>query len=264
MSNFLKRILSGVVYVVIFITAILFSEVSYYALMVLFAVGCIVEFSKLIKYKNIISYALLPIFIYFFVQGFSEKLILFLLVITLLSSLRLIINLYRKESNYPKIKIEKLDATIRYIIFPFYFLVLLPFIDNEYTPFIIIAILILIWVSDSFAFLVGKNLGKTKLFESISPKKTIEGFVGGFLFSVIASYIIAINTSLFSITDWIIIGVIVSVFGMFGDLVESKFKRQANVKDSGKIMPGHGGLLDRLDSVLFVAPFVYLYIHYII
>ena len=127
-----------------------------------------------------------------------------------------------------------------------------------------ISILVLIWVNDSFAFIVGKNFGKTKLFVTVSPKKTVEGFIGGFAFSLIAAYFISTLNKDFSLTNWFIIAAIVSIIGTIGDLVESKLKRQANIKDSGTIMPGHGGILDRLDSLLFAAPFVYLYINFII
>ena len=155
---------------------------------------------------------------------------------------------------------------IRYLILPFSFLIATPFVFGTYQPKIVISILIFIWVNDSFAYLVGKNFGKRKLFERVSPKKTIEGFIGGWAFSLIAAYFISNQHSELNITlvDWMIIASILSVFGTIGDLIESKFKRQANIKDSGNIMPGHGGLLDRLDSLFFAAPFVYLYLHYII
>ena len=126
--------------------------------------------------------------------------------------------------------------------------------------------LIFIWVNDSFAYLVGKNFGKTKLFESVSPKKTIEGFLGGLIFSLIAAYFITHqhDNPRITLLDWMIIAAILSILGTIGDLIESKFKRQANSKDSGNIMPGHGGMLDRLDSLFFAAPFVYLYLYFII
>ena len=104
----------------------------------------------------------------------------------------------------------------------------------------------MVWVNDSFAYLVGKNFGRQKLFPSISPKKTVEGFLGGLFFSCIASYFIATFTDTLNFTSWLILSIIISVFGTIGDLIESKFKRQAKVKDSGAIMPGHGGLLDQI------------------
>ena len=161
---------------------------------------------------------------------------------------------------------QRLFLQLIYLIFPFYFLISIPFIFGEYESEILICTLIFIWVNDSFAFIVGKNLGKRKLFKSVSPKKTIEGFIGGLVFSILAACIISnqSNNSNIDLLDWIIIAIILSVFGTIGDLIESKFKRQANIKDSGSIMPGHGGLLDRLDSLFFAAPFVYLYLYFII
>ena len=119
---------------------------------------------------------------------------------------------------------------------------------------------------DTGAYFSGKFLGKHKLMPSVSPKKTIEGFVGGLIFTVGSAFIInnIHQDPNITIIDWIFIAIIVSVIGTLGDLIESKFKRQANIKDSGNIMPGHGGLLDRLDSLFFAAPFVYLYLYFII
>lgn len=119
---------------------------------------------------------------------------------------------------------------------------------------------IMIWSNDSFAYVVGKSLGKHKLFESISPKKTIEGFVGGLAFSVISAFVLEHYFGILSISVWVLMSIIVSVFGTLGDLVQSKFKRRADVKDSGTIMPGHGGIFDRMDSMLFSSTFVYLFL----
>ena len=112
-----------------------------------------------------------------------------------------------------------------------------------------------------FGFIVSLllSIGKTKLLERISPKKTIEGFFGGLSFTIVAGYLIAEYYIEGATEIWIVISFIVGIFGTIGDLIESKFKRIAGVKDSGKIMPGHGGVLDRLDSVIFVAPFVFLF-----
>ena len=117
----------------------------------------------------------------------------------------------------------------------------------------------MIWCNDTFAYICGKLLGKHKLYEKISPKKTIEGFIGGVIFTQIAALIIYYNTQLnASLLFWLVLAFVVSLMGTIGDLIESKYKRQAGVKDSGAIMPGHGGILDRLDSIIFAAPFLFL------
>ena len=153
-----------------------------------------------------------------------------------------------------------------YITLPFLFIVKISFGTNSYNPKIIIGLFVLIWTNDTFAYLVGKSMGKHKLFERVSPKKTIEGFLGGMVFAAFAGFLIsklyiqpnpAFSSK--SILIWTIIALIVSVFGTIGDLIESKFKRIAGIKDSGSIMPGHGGILDRLDSVIFVAPIIFLF-----
>ena len=262
----MTRLLSGFVYVSLFISAILFDSKSYITITSIFAAICIWEFSKIINFKSIFPYLILAVSVYFFTFRVSEKALIFLLIATLLCSIRLIYNLYQQTKYDPSSSIDKLDATARYIILPFGFLMALPFVFGVYQPSIIICTLIFIWVNDSFAYLVGKNLGKRKLFESVSPKKTIEGFIGGWIFSLIAAILISKMQpqSILHLADWIIIASILSIFGTIGDLVESKFKRQANVKDSGTIMPGHGGLLDRLDSLFFAAPFVFLYLYFLI
>jgi phosphatidate cytidylyltransferase len=118
------------------------------------------------------------------------------------------------------------------------------------------------WTNDTFAYLIGKQFGKNKLYEKISPKKTIEGFIGGLLFSLVAGSIISfIMGNDLSTFQWLILSLIIAILGSVGDLVQSQFKRQVNIKDSGSILPGHGGIYDRLDSIIFVAPFVYLFLY---
>ncbi|MDG2194565.1 MAG: phosphatidate cytidylyltransferase [Polaribacter sp.] len=266
MSNLTRRAISGSVYVSLFIFAILFNEKSYLILIGVFGLICLWELSKLIQLKSIIPYLLLPISIYCTSYYISKNGILAILGITLLCAIRLIFHLYDTKNKYPSSLLSKLDLTIRYLIFPFSFLALIPFSFGSYQSDIIICILIFIWINDSFAFIVGTTLGKNKLFKRVSPKKTIEGFLGGWLFSLVAAFIISKyhTQSNINLLDWILLASIVAVFGTIGDLIESKFKRQANAKDSGTLIPGHGGFLDRLDSLYFVAPFVYLYLHYII
>ena len=194
-----------------------------------------------------------------------EKLDLILLSIALIVSIKCILFLF--YDSIQKISISsKYLYLLGYVILPFIFITKISFGVVDYNPKIIIGLFILIWTNDTFAYIVGKSIGKNKLFEKISPKKTIEGFFGGIVFAILAGYLISKYyikaTPQFSdksILIWTIIAVIVGVIGTIGDLIESKFKRIAGVKDSGKIMPGHGGILDRLDSVIFVAPFVFLF-----
>lgn len=263
MRNLITRTFSALIYAIIFLTAILFSVKSYIGLLILFAGICIWEFSKIINAKKSISYLvvlLVSLLSIYFILPKYESILLGFSLIGLSILLYLLFSL--KSITYNSLS-QKIFLKYIYIFLPFLFLAKLPIINNTYNSTIIIYIILIIWTNDSFAFLVGKNFGKRKLFKSVSPKKTIEGFIGGLLFSMIAGFLIGKYSGVFTITNWIIIAVIVSILGTLGDLVESKFKRQANVKDSGTIMPGHGGLLDRLDSLFFLAPFVYLYIHYI-
>jgi phosphatidate cytidylyltransferase len=123
---------------------------------------------------------------------------------------------------------------------------------------------ILIWTNDTFAYIVGKSIGKHKLFERISPKKTIEGALGGILGSVLVSIIYSYYFIPKYVIHFAIIGLIGSILGQIGDLVASMFKRYCEIKDYGKIMPGHGGILDRFDSILFTAPLVYYYVTFML
>ena len=264
MTNLLRRATSGFIYAVLFITAIMYSKESYIILISLFGLISLREFLKLLNFNNSVIYLLFVglIFVpYLPIHSFFIKL---LLALSLSGSVQLLLNLLFKRNKYPINFIQKFDICVRYLLFSFTFLILLPFVNGVYEQSVILTLIILIWVNDSFAFFVGKNLWKRKLFESVSPKKTVEGFFGGVLFSLIAAFILSYFCDFLSLTNLIVISLIASILGTAGDLVESKFKRQANTKDSGNIMPGHGGILDRLDSLLFVAPFVYLYIHYLI
>ena len=222
------------------------------------------EFLKLLEFNSILIYLIFIGLIFLPLLSNQVFFIKLLLVLALSGSVQLLLYLLFNKKNYPSNSIQKFYICIRYLLLSFSFLILLPFINGVYEESIILTLVILIWVNDSFAFFVGKNLGRRKLFESVSPKKTVEGFLGGILFSLITAFILSFFCDYLSLVNLIVISLIASILGTTGDLVESKFKRHVNTKDSGNIMPGHGGILDRLDSLLFVAPFVYLYIHYII
>jgi len=264
MRHLLRRSLSGIIYVLIFISAILLSKESYIVLVTICGFLCIWEFTKMISLKNYAAYIFYAFVLFLMIQRQNSYATLLVLAVTLFSSLFLVYQLFAKKQITFSNDRSKLGVTIRYVIFSMCFLVLLPFHKNSFHPYLMISVLSIIWINDSFAFLVGKNFGSRKLFPSVSPRKTVEGFLGGLTFSLLAAFLISKLNFDFSVLDWLVIGLIVSVIGTIGDLVESKFKRQAKIKDSGTIMPGHGGILDRLDSLLFAAPFVYLYINFII
>jgi phosphatidate cytidylyltransferase len=124
-------------------------------------------------------------------------------------------------------------------------------------------LIIFIWINDTMAYIVGSLIGRTPFAPTISPKKTIEGTVGGMILAVAAAGVYGYywGQQWLSLQHWLALAAIAAVFGTIGDLLESKLKRMAGVKDSGKIMPGHGGFMDRFDSLLLAAPFAWLYVH---
>lgn len=148
-----------------------------------------------------------------------------------------------------------------YILLPFYLIFRIYQFDTgtDAEWFYIIGFFLLVWSNDTFAYLSGRFFGKHKLFERISPKKTWEGAVGGFLMTVVIGILYATFTQQ-PILFWVIAGVLISPLSVLGDLIESKLKRIVNVKDSGNILPGHGGVLDRFDAALFAAPFFYFFL----
>lgn len=260
------RAISGAVYVLLLIGS-LYNQNTLTALLAIFGVLSLAELSKLIQLKSVAQYIIFSILftgfwllcIYNSNLNGSDEAIQILLVITIFVNLILIKDLFTTKK-IPLFSSKSFIVTTFYLTSGFIFLLLIANHQNQFTPALLLGSFILIWVNDSAAYFVGKNFGKQKLFPSISPKKTVEGFLGGLFFACISSYFIAIYANALSFTSWLIMAIIISVFGTIGDLIESKFKRQAGVKDSGVIMPGHGGLLDRLDSIIFVAPFVYLFL----
>lgn len=127
-------------------------------------------------------------------------------------------------------------------------------------PYFVLAIFIFVWMSDTGAYLVGSLIGKRRLFERISPHKSWEGFFGGLVFALIAARVFAWFIPSIPLYTWLGLAVTIVIFGTWGDLVESLIKRTLTVKDSGNILPGHGGMLDRFDSVLMAIPAAYIYI----
>lgn len=187
---------------------------------------------------------------FYFNYNLSEILALSLIIIASITLFRFSSELYYDEG--------KLIFTVIYVSLPFGFALGLPkFYDGTFT-WEVFLLFVLIWSSDSFAYFTGRLFGKHKMAPKISPKKTWEGFVGGVIFTLVLGYFIEQKFPELR-GNWIIVGFLVSVFAPIGDLVESQLKRTFGVKDSGNIIPGHGGVLDRLDSFIIAAPVVYLY-----
>ncbi len=171
------------------------------------------------------------------------------------------IELYQKEQQ-PFDQISKLVLGYVYVILPFALFTGLGYlVESSYSYELPLGFLFLLWANDSGAYVFGISLGKNRLFERISPKKSWEGFFGGLIIAAIAAYIISIYFTSIESVHWIVISVIIVVFGTMGDLVESMLKRSKDMKDSGTILPGHGGVLDRFDGLLIAAPLVYAYLH---
>jgi phosphatidate cytidylyltransferase len=137
---------------------------------------------------------------------------------------------------------------------------LIPYESLSFSPGIVIGFFFLIWANDSGAYLAGVSFGRHKLFERISPKKTWEGFIGGFVLALFVSWFLSGWLGVIGKYEWAIVSVIISIAGTFGDLLESMLKRSLDVKDSGSFLPGHGGFLDRFDSTIISFPLVYLFI----
>lgn len=279
MNETLKRSISGAIYVILLLASILFSTNknfdSFFILFGIFLIIAVFEFCGLVNINKTVPilFAGGTYFLTYQIANATkgevllysirynqniEKIVLFLVLLVSIKCLLFLFN----ENQTTLSSYSKYVYLIGYIILPFLLITKIPFGKVGYNPKIIISIFILIWTNDTFAYIVGKSIGKRKLFEKVSPKKTIEGFVGGVVFAVLASYIISkyyieiVESNTFI---WIITALIVSIFGTIGDLIESKFKRIAGVKDSGRIMPGHGGILDRLDSVIFATPIIFLF-----
>ena len=131
----------------------------------------------------------------------------------------------------------------------------------HFGPWMFACFMVLLWTNDTGAYLVGRAIGRTKLLPAVSPKKTVEGFVGGVLLTIAVGWLIAGQQDVLSRTEWITLAFIVAITATLGDLLESAFKRARGVKDSGTILPGHGGILDRFDGFFLAVPSVMLYLH---
>ncbi|MBL0314658.1 MAG: phosphatidate cytidylyltransferase [Flavobacteriales bacterium] len=151
-----------------------------------------------------------------------------------------------------------------YVVLPFALINEIPVLTGQFEWQLPLGMFLLLWVNDTGAYFAGKYLGKHKLFPSVSPNKTIEGLIGGILLSMTLSFILSQYFTVLVLKDWLVTAVIVAVFGNLGDLFESHLKRSYGIKDSGNIIPGHGGVLDRFDGLFLTAPFLFFYLKFIL
>ncbi|MDX1462085.1 MAG: phosphatidate cytidylyltransferase [Marinirhabdus sp.] len=260
MKELIVRTISGLLYAAMIVFSMYTTHEWFMVVFLILGALTLTEFLKLVHLKSYLAYILLIAALYFLsYEIFDTNAIYLYLILTCFVNLFLLKDVLW-TSKIPMFEKKKYIVVIFYVISGFVFLTLIPFQYDQFLPQLIIGVFFLVWSNDSAAYMVGKNFGKRKLLERISPKKTVEGFLGGIAGAMLAAFIIFKFTDQYPLWVWICLGLIASVFGTVGDLIQSKFKRQAGVKDSGTLMPGHGGLYDRLDSIMYASPFIYAFL----
>lgn len=265
MNNILVRTLSGAVFISLILVP-LFLENPVYTIAVLssFMVLGIVEYGKLFSHtQNVTINWQLNAFFSLLMSGIITLIYLgFLPVFTSIIIFPLFFvwnstELWRKKEQ-PLINIGISVYGFLYVCIPLLLAMAIHLSDNNRFP-LLAGMFTLIWTNDTFAFLSGKFFGKTKLFERISPKKTWEGTIGGIIFTILMAFALSKLFDAEKVTFWIISVFWIVPAAIYGDLLESLFKRSLGVKDSGNIMPGHGGILDRFDASFFAIPFFFVW-----
>ena len=274
-NNFIIRAITGILFVAVIIGCILWNPLAFGCLFVIISALTIREFGHLVNRLEGVSinktitalggaYLFLA-FMSFCIGAYDSKVFIpyVLLILYLLIS-----ELYLKKQN-PVYNWAFSMFSQLYIALPFAMLNVLafqydPMIDDvSYNPILPLAVFIFLWLNDSGAYCVGSLFGKHRLFERISPKKSWEGSIGGGIVCIAISFVFAHFFPFMNIIEWIGLAIVIVVFGTWGDLTESLLKRQLNIKDSGTILPGHGGMLDRFDSSLMAIPAAAAYLYLI-
>lgn len=268
MKNFTQRTITGITYVIIIAASILLHPFAFASVFAILTATGLAEFYTLTsteqirpwKYTGIIAGVLLFIVNFLYASGYIQ--LPYLIGLALLLFLIFFVGLIRWRGHI----ISETSITflgILYIPVPLSMLAYLCYPGKNasaYTGVLLLGYLIIIWLFDTGAYITGSLLGKHKIMEKVSPGKTWEGMIGGLIIAAGTALVLAEIFKIIPRTDWIILSLIVSVTGTLGDLVESGIKRNASMKDSGKLLPGHGGILDRIDSILLSIPFVTLYL----
>ncbi len=268
MKNVFQRTISGIVYLMILIGSLFLGKFTFGIVFITTGILALSEFFELtgvgraskLALPGLIAGAITYTVVFLTVSGLLEY--RYLSVIAVIPVLLMVYALYQPAGSMPD-DVSKVFSGLVYIIAPLCIMIYLAFPavnSNIYTHRIVLGILTLVWINDTGAYVIGSTFGRHKLFPRISPKKSWEGLIGGTLFTVAAAFFMNRIMGLLTTPDWLVLAVAVSVFGVFGDLVESLIKRKADRKDSGTLIPGHGGILDRIDSVLFVMPVAVAYL----
>jgi len=259
-----KRAITGIV----FVSVLLFSVFAHQGvfLIILFGffgvVGTWEYYQMLLKNSNVIPHRFYGLFLSFFsylylIGSFIFKLpdYYFWLFFPFLF-IPFLTELFRKNEA-PFTNLLHVIAPVLYVIVPMALFVRLGFIEDEYNFILILSFLLMQWANDTGAYLSGYFFGKKKLFERISPNKTWEGAIGGAILTVVVGVLCWYFYRIYAIELYLGFAIIIATVGSLGDLVQSMLKRSLNVKDSGKLMPGHGGVLDRFDGLILASPFIY-------
>lgn len=267
MNNFSKRAITGTIFVVVLILSLLAHQYSFFLFFLLLTVGAINEFYQLSKKASAVPQTILGIItaITVFTSAYVHVVYDYhklYLISGLLVGLIFICELYRKKK-HPFNNISWTITGIVYTTIPFALLNYIVFlIPGVFKPELLVCIFLLIWTNDTFAYIFGVSFGKHRLFPRISPKKSWEGSIGGGISTIGVAILLSYYPGLLNITDWIVIAIITVITGTLGDLTESLFKRSIDIKDSGNILPGHGGILDRFDALLLAIPFIFVYLSF--
>lgn len=262
MTNLQQRVIAAVIAVPFLIFCIVYSDWTFYALFAVIAMLAQLEFYKLLGLNGnepLTYYGTFCGFVLVSVSFFIEKGLIpesNYYVLSPLMALIFFIKLYKAKDDKPFRNIAYTFLGVIYVALPFALLIILAFLTYKYSWQRPLGCLFLLWASDTGAYFAGTKFGKTKLFERVSPKKSWEGSVGGFIASMIVAFILSKYFLDLQPWQWLGCGAIIVVAGTYGDLVESLFKRSIKIKDSASTIPGHGGFLDRFDGLLLSIPFI--------
>lgn len=265
LSNLTLRIIFGLIGAALVVTGVLYNEWTFLLLFGLICGISLAEFFHLLHQSKIHlnrSFAVVTGVLLFIINYLIQNNTLspkYYYVVVAFVFLLFLIELFQINEN-PFYRIANTFLGILYIALPLSLFSSAAFIRGSYDQTIVMGILLLLWANDIGGYIGGVSFGKHKLFERVSPKKTWEGSIGGALFSLGIAGFCAHFFPVLLLRDWVILSLIIVVFGSIGDLVESLFKRSLSVKDSGNLIPGHGGFLDRFDGLLIASPFLILYL----